>query len=87
MANEVNLKIKITDDGTLQVVTKKAKEAAAATDKVRKSTDNATKSKNRYNKVEKGVAGATANGTKAFAKQAGSINSGLVPAYGIFHAP
>ncbi len=81
MANEVNLKIKITDDGTLQVVTKKAKEAAAATDKVRKSTDNATKSKNRYNKVEKGVAGATANGTKAFAKQAGSINSGLVPAY------
>ena len=81
MANEINLKIKITDDGTLQVVTKKAKEAAAATDKVRKSTDNATKSKNRYNKVEKGVAGATANGTKAFAKQAGSINSGLVPAY------
>ena len=81
MANEVNLKIKITDDGTLQVVTKKAKEAAAATDKVRKSTDNATRSKNRYNKVEKGVAGATANGTKAFAKQAGSINSGLVPAY------
>ncbi len=86
MANEINLKIKISDDGTLRVLTKKAKEAAGATDNVRKATDNLNSAKTRNNKIEKGVAQATANGTKAFSKQAGAINSGLVPAYAVLAA-
>ena len=48
MANEVSLKIKIGDDGTLKIVAKDAKKAAKATDELGQSTDRVTKSRNRY---------------------------------------
>ena len=74
--NEVNIKIRISDDGDLELISKKA-------DKAAQSTDTLTQSRNRYNKGEKGVAGATANSTKAFSKMQQSMmgGGGLVPAY------
>ena len=82
-ANEVRLTIKVGDDGTLDVVAKKAKKAAKATEEVGKSTDKARKSRENYSKGEKGVAGATSNSTKAFSKMKNTISGsgGLVPAY------
>lgn len=80
-SNEVNLKIRITDDNTLEIVGKKAKKAAAETEKLGRATDNTNRSRNNYNKTEKGVGQLTNNSTKAFSKQAGAINNGLVPAY------
>lgn len=74
MANTIKVTYKVNDDGSLERVSKKAEKAA-------RSTDKATQTKNRYNKVEKGTAQITSNSTKAFAKQAGAISSGLVPAY------
>ena len=43
MANEVLLKVKITDDGTLQVVGDKAEKAAQKTEKLTKSGDKLNK--------------------------------------------
>lgn len=83
MANTVNLKIKISDDGSLSVTAKNAEKAAAATEKLAKSTDKTGKARNKYSKGEKGVAGATSNSTKAFSKMRNSMTGegGLVPAY------
>lgn len=75
--NEINIKVKVSDDGSLTLVSQKAEQAA-------KSTENLTTSRNRYSKGEKGVAGATSNSTKAFSKMQqtmGSGSSGLVAAY------
>ena len=75
--NEINIKVKISDDGSLSLVSQKAEQAA-------KSTERLTKSRSSYNKGEKGVAGATSNSTKAFSKMQqtmGSGSSGLVAAY------
>lgn len=74
MANTIKVTYKVNEDGSLEKISKNAEKAA-------RSTDKATQSKNRYNKVEKGSAQITSNSTKAFAKQAGAIGSGLVPAY------
>ena len=74
MANTIKVTYKVNEDGSLERISKKAEKAA-------RSTDNLTQSRNRYNKVEKGAAQITSNSTKAFAKQAGAIGSGLVPAY------
>ena len=74
MANTIKVTYKVNEDGSLERISKNAEKAA-------RSTDKATQSKNRYNKVEKGTAQLTSNSTKAFAKQAGVIGSGLVPAY------
>lgn len=83
MANTVNLKIKISDDGSLSVTAKNAEKAAAATEKLGKSTDKTSRARNKYSKGEKGVAGATSNSTKAFSKMRNSMTGegGLVPAY------
>lgn len=83
MANEVKLRIRVSDDGSLDIVAKNAKKAAKATDDVARSTDRASKSRKNYNKGEKGVAGATNNSTKAFSKMRESMTGGggLVPAY------
>ena len=83
VANEVKLTIKITDEGSLSVVAKNAKKAAKETEKLAASSDRARKSREKYNKGEKGVAGATANSTKAFSKMRESMTGGggLVPAY------
>ena len=72
--NEINIKVKISDDGSLSLVSKKAKDAA-------KSTEELTQSRNRYQRGEKGVAGATSNSTKAFSKMQQAMGGGLVPAY------
>ena len=52
--NEINIKVKISDDGSLSLVSQKAEQAA-------KSTERLTKSRSSYNKGEKGVAGATSS--------------------------
>ena len=82
-ANEVKLTIRVGDNGTLDVVAKKAKKAKKATEDLGKATDQTAKSRNSYSKGEKGVAGATSNSTKAFSKMTNSMNGsgGLVPAY------
>ena len=82
-SNEVKLTIRVGDDGSLDVVAKKADKAAKETDKLGKSTDKTRKSRERYNKGEKGVAQATSNSTKAFSKMRESMTGGggLVPAY------
>ena len=87
-SNEVKLTIKVGDDGTLDVVAKKAKKAAKATEEVGKSTDKASRSRKNYSKGEKGVAGATNNSTKAFSKMRDSMTGGggLVPAYATLSA-
>ena len=86
MANTVKLTIKVDDNGSLNVVAKEAKAAAAATDKLGSSTDKLSNKKNRFNKLEKGTAQLGANSTKGFAKQAQTIGGGLVPAYAVLAA-
>ena len=73
MANEIVIKVRLDEDGSLKQVEQSAKKAA-------KATDDLGKSRNRYNKGEKGVIGATANGTKAFSKMRESMtgSTGLV---------
>ena len=68
MANEVKLTIKVGDDGTLDVVAREAKKAKKATDDLTDSTNRGTKASDGFHKGQKGVAGATANVTKAFSK-------------------
>ena len=83
-ANEIKLTLRVNDDGTLGIVGKEAKEAAAGVDELDKSTKKASKSQDRFNKGAKGVAGATSNATKGFSKMRNEIgggSSGLVAAY------
>ena len=86
MANEIKLTLKVNDDGSLDLVAKKAKEAGAATEKLEKATKKTNKTRGNYNKVEKGVGQMTSNTTKAFSKQTGVISGGLVPAYAVLAA-
>ena len=81
MANTVNLKIKIDDDGSLSIIAKEAKKAKEGVESVSKATDKGAKSSDNYQKKNKGVAQATSNGTKAFSKMTTGITGGLVPAY------
>jgi len=71
--NKVEVDILIDDKGNLKKVARDANKAGAGLDKASKSSDN-------YSKKQKGVAGATSNSTKAFAKMAGGTG-GLVAAY------
>jgi len=73
-SNDINVKYRVTEDGGLDKVAKGA-------DKAAKGTDKAARAAGGYQKKQKGVAGATANGTKAFSKMTEGINGGLVPAY------
>ena len=86
MANEIKLTLKVNDDGSLDLVAKKAKEAGAATENLEKATKKTNKARGNYNKVEKGVGQMTSNTTKAFSKQTGVISGGLVPAYAVLAA-
>ena len=74
--NEVKIRVKIDDNGDLSIVAKKAKQAAD-------STENLTNARDKYQRGEKGVAGATSNSTKAFSKMQQTLNGGggLVAAY------
>ena len=86
MANTVTLKVKIDDNGDLQLLSSKAEKAAKSTEKLSKSTDKASKSAQEQTKQNKGVAGATSNSTKAFSKMTTGITGGLVPAYAVLAA-
>lgn len=81
--NEVTFTLKITDNNTLQLVTRDAKKAAAGLNDVGDATDRAAGANDRYNRGQKGVANATSNGTKSFSKMRDAIggSSGLVGAY------
>ena len=84
MANKINLTLKVNDDGSLDITAKKAKKAAAETEKLGNATNKAAAARNKYNKGEKGVAQAGMNSTKAFSKmrnEMGGGSSGLVGAY------
>ena len=74
MANTITVTYKVNEDGSLSKISKGAEKAA-------KSTDKASKASDRYSKKQKGVAGATSNGTKAFSKMSQGISGSLVPAY------
>ena len=83
MANKVLLEVEVTSKG-LKVVQKDLEKTAASTNKAAAATDNLTRSRNAYNKGEKGVAAAGANSTKNFSKMRSAIggsSSGLVAAY------
>lgn len=79
--NKVRVTIRVNDDGTYELVTKKAKKLREEIDKGSASTEKAYNKRNAYNRQEKGVANNTSNSTKAFAKQAQTIGGTLVPAY------
>ena len=85
-ANEIKLTLRVNDDNTLSIVGKKAKEAAAATDKLDKSSKSLNKTRNNYQKIEKGVGQAGLSSAKGFSKQAQAIQGGLVPAYAVLAA-
>ncbi len=74
MADTITVTYRVNDDGSLEKITKRANAAASATDKVSNASS-------RYNKQQKGVAGATSNSTKAFSKMTTGMTGGLVPAY------
>lgn len=72
--NTINVTYKVNEDGSLEKIATSAKKAARATEQATGAADN-------YSKKQKGVAGATSNGTKAFSKMLQGITGGLVPAY------
>lgn len=72
--NKIKVGYELNDNGSVDKLKKK-------TDAAAKSTDNLTKSKENYNRREKGAAGITSNSTKAFSKMQQGIEGGLVPAY------
>ena len=73
-ANEINLTIKVSDDGNLKIVGKNAEKAADGLNKAGKSARTADRNL-------KGASQQSANGTKNFSKMAQGITGGLVPAY------
>lgn len=81
--NEAVFAIRITDGGTLQIVQKNAKKAAAGLDDLGAAVDRAAEGQNNFNRGQKGVIGATSNSTKSFSKMRDAIggSSGLVGAY------
>ena len=74
MADTITVKFKVMEDGSLKAIGKDADKASAALNKAGTSAEGVTKR-------NKGVAGATANSTKAFSKMTTGIEGGLVPAY------
>jgi len=84
--NLIKLLLKIDDKGSLTLTTKDAKKTAKALDDVTLSTNRLNKSTAGHNKQQKGVAGATANSTKAFSKMTTGMTGGLVPAYAVLAA-
>ena len=50
MANTVNLKIKIDDDGSLSIIAKEAKKAKKGVEDVSKAADKGAKSSDNYQK-------------------------------------
>lgn len=83
MSNKVLLEVEVTAKG-IKVVQKDMDKVASSTNKASAATEKLSKSRNAYNKGEKGVASAGANSTKNFSKMRSVIgggSSGLVGAY------
>lgn len=89
MASKVLLELKVDDKGSLKIVQKEAQSAAAATDRLSKSTKNVSRARSQYHKQEKGVGQAGLSSAKSFSKlnqTIGSGSSGLVGAYAVLAA-
>ena len=87
MANSILLEV-VLEGKNIKVVEKQVEGVTDAVNKNtsaqtsnEKATERNTQARNRFQRQEKGVAQATANGTKAFSKQAQGIDGVLVPAY------
>ena len=74
MANTIDVKLKMSDDGSLRLTEKSAK-------KLGMSLDQAGISAQTTDRQLKGAARTSANSTKNFSKMAQGISGGLVPAY------
>jgi len=74
VADTITVTYKVNEDGSLKAIGKDAEKAAKSTNKAANSAEDLTKK-------NKGVAGATSNGTKAFSKMTTGMQGGLVPAY------
>ena len=72
--NEVDVKVRISDDGTLALTEKSAKKLGVGLDKAGVSAQTA-------DRQLKGAAKTSSNSTKNFSKMAQGISGGLVPAY------
>lgn len=85
-SNEITLKVRIDDNGDLQILSSRSEKAAKSTEKLDKAQRKASDGAQQHNKQQKGVAGATSNSTKAFSKMTTGITGGLVPAYAVLAA-
>ena len=83
MANQVELKVLVDDDGTLRAVGNEAQRAAGKTDDLGKSNDKLNKSQTNVRRNLHGTAQMSSNLTKNFSKQQQGITGGLVPAYAV----
>ena len=83
MANTINLKISVGDDGSLRIVGKEAEKTADKLDEVTNASKRASKSQKTLDRNLKGTANMTSNGTKQFSKMAQGMTGGLVPAYAV----
>ena len=88
--NKIIVEIVTTDKGTKASI-KDQEKLSKATDNTARSTDRARKSRDKYNRVEKGAAGISSNSTKNFSKMQQSIggdggSGGLVRAYALLAA-
>jgi hypothetical protein len=81
VANEVKLKIKIDDDGSLSVLASEAGKAAGATEKLNEETKEYSRNSNTAYRNAQGLANNSSNLSKNFSKQAQGIRGMLVPAY------
>ena len=90
MANEVIFEIRATAKG-VKVVKKQTDDLTKSTDKADRSTKKLAKTRDSYNRREKGAAGISSNSTKNFSKMQQSIDGGggsggLVRAYALLAA-
>ena len=83
MANEIKLKIKVDDDGSLSIVGKEAGAAADELDELGKAGNRMSKSARNADRNMKGLSKQSANAQKNFSKMQQGMTGGLVPAYAI----
>jgi hypothetical protein len=81
VANDVKLTIRVSDNGSLDVVQKKAKAAADSLGGLGKAQRKAGDAADHYQKRQKGVGQAGLSSAKSFSKMTTGISGGLVPAY------
>lgn len=82
-SNEIKIKIKVDDDGSLSLVQKKSKGAADAIDDVGGAAERTGKSARTADRNLKGLSKQSANAQKNFSKMQQGMTGGLVPAYAI----